>query len=67
MLSEIKNDCKKLLLSLENYEQQSEISCLKEIQAVLKNSELDDFEAIEEIVCILNQYGWNTGARHDFG
>ena len=67
MLSEIKNGCKKLLQSLENYEQQSEVSCVKKIQSILKNPELNDFEAIEEIVCILNRYGWNTGSRHDFG
>ena len=67
VFAEIKSNCEKILCFLESYEQQSEILCLKEIQAVLKNSELDDFEAMEEIVCILNRYGWNTGSRHDFG
>ena len=66
-LEEIKCNCQELLQLLEQYEQDSETLCLKEIQAVLKNSEADDFEAIEEIVCILNKYGQNTGTRHDFG
>lgn len=66
-LEEIKCNCQELLQLLEQYEQGSETLCLKEIQAIIKNSEADDFEAIEEIVCILNKYGWNTGSRHDFG
>ena len=40
---------------------------LKRNSSCYQNKELDDFEAVEEIVEILLEHGWNTGIRHDFG
>ena len=56
-----------MLNALETYENHPDRQCLKEIQAVIQNKELDDFEVVEEIVEILLEHGWNTGIRHDFG
>ncbi len=42
------------------------IRALREIQSVLKNDALSDFEPIEEIVCIFETYHISAGARHDF-
>ncbi len=41
-------------------------NALKEIQNVLINYNNDDFECIEEIVTIMNKYGFNCGKCHDF-
>lgn len=64
---ELKETCKQFLNALEKEEENNDRCCLKEIQAVIKESSKDDFEVIEDIVEIMNQYGWNTGTRHDFG
>lgn len=42
------------------------VMALSEIQKVLKNYETDDFEKIEEIVCIFEKYNLNAGVCHDF-
>ena len=39
---------------------------LAEIQQVLHQNELDDFEMIEEIVCIFEKYNLDAGVCHDF-
>ncbi len=39
---------------------------LGQIVEIVKNKELDDFEAMEEIVCVLEQSGIDCGSRHDF-
>lgn len=66
-MEQLKNCCKQLIKTLEPYENHPDRQCLKEIQSVIKNKELDDFEAVDEIVTILLNYGWDTGARHNFG
>lgn len=45
------------------------IKILGEIQDVLKSKpfEKDDFQKIEEIVCIFEKYHINAGTCHDFG
>ena len=43
------------------------ISMISEIQSILKDSQLDDFNAIEEIVCVFEKHGVDCGERHDFG
>ena len=43
------------------------LACLKEIQAVIQDENLDDFYAIEAIVCIFETYDIDAGFRHDFG
>ncbi len=42
------------------------ISALNEIKTILSNDTLSDFDAIEEIICIFEKYGIDTGNRHDF-
>ncbi len=43
------------------------ISALSEIQNVIQNEDISDFDAVEEIVCIFEKYKISAGARHDFG
>jgi len=40
---------------------------ISEVQQILMDEKLDDFEAIEEIVCLFEKHNLNTGFRHDFG
>ena len=40
---------------------------LQEIQNILANEDLSDFEIVEEIVCIFEKHKLSTGGRHDFG
>ncbi len=42
------------------------IKVLGEIQQVLQNTELDDFEKIEEIVLVFERFNLDAGACHDF-
>ena len=42
------------------------IQMLSEIQAVIKNEDYSDFDAVEEIVCIFEKYKISCGVRHDF-
>ena len=41
------------------------VMALGEIKNVISNDDLSDFDAIEEIVSILEKYNVNCGARHD--
>ncbi len=43
------------------------INALSEIQKVIQNEDISDFDAIEEIVCIFEKYKISAGVRHDFG
>ncbi len=43
------------------------INALSEIQKVIQNDDISDFDAVEEIVCIFEKYKISAGARHDFG
>ena len=43
------------------------LTALNEIQSVIQNTEIvDDFDVVEEIVCIFEKYNINAGWRHDF-
>ena len=42
------------------------INILDEIKNVICNDELSDFDAVEEIVCILEKNNIYCGSRHDF-
>ncbi len=66
-MAQLKSCCKQMIQVLETYENHPDRQCLKEIQSAIKNKELDDFDAVEEIVDIMLEYGWDTGDRHDFG
>ena len=39
---------------------------LQEIQNILANEELSDFEIVEEIVCVFERNKLSAGGRHDF-
>ena len=47
--------------------QTTAINALSEIQEVIKNEEISDFDAMEMIVCIFEKYEIDAGPRHDFG
>ena len=42
------------------------IKALSEIQNVIRNDKISDFDAIEEIVNIFEKYDISAGSRHDF-
>ena len=42
------------------------IEILEEIQQILKNDSLDDFEMIDEIVCVFYKNNIDAGGCHDF-
>lgn len=58
-----KSDFTELHLSVES---ENEI-ILKKIQNILKSYDNNDFMCIEEIVDILESYGFDCGNCHDFG
>lgn len=53
-------------LGLEEVSDSTAVKMIKEIQQVLMNKE-DDFEIVEDIVCIFEKYNVSAGACHDFG
>ncbi|MBQ3053291.1 MAG: hypothetical protein IJC89_00105 [Clostridia bacterium] len=42
------------------------INALSEIQKIIKNDELSDFETVERIVCIFEKYKLDFGSQHNF-
>ncbi len=42
------------------------INMLSEIQRIIKNDLLTDFEIVEEIVCVFEKYNIDAGGCHDF-
>ena len=42
------------------------ITILSEIQEVVKDENISDFDAVERIVCIFEKYNIDAGFRHDF-
>ncbi len=42
------------------------IEALAEIQAIIKDESNSDFNAIEKIVCVFEEYNLDFGARHGF-
>lgn len=44
----------------------SAITALRDIQSVIQNDALSDFNAIEEIINIFEKYNLSFGNRHDF-
>ena len=40
---------------------------LQEIQYILSNEELSDFQIVEEIVCLFEKNNLSAGSCHDFG
>ena len=43
------------------------ITMLSEIQKIIQDDEISDFDAIEKIVVLFEKYGVDAGIRHDFG
>lgn len=43
------------------------INALSDIQRVIQNNNISDFDAVEQIVCIFEKYKISAGTRHDFG
>ncbi len=42
------------------------INILDKIKQIINDDSLTDFEAIEQIVCLLEENNINCGSRHDF-
>ena len=42
------------------------VNALNEIKTVIQNTELDDFEIVEGIICIFEKYNIDVGSQHDF-
>ncbi len=43
------------------------LTVLEEIRCVTQNTEMEnDFDVVEEIVCIFEKYNIDAGGRHDF-
>lgn len=62
----IKGSLENCTIDVNNIANKKAISALNEIKNILCNNNLSDFDAIEEIVCIFEKYGIDTGGRHDF-
>ena len=62
----IKGSLENCTIDVNNIANTKAISVLNEIKNILCNNNLSDFDAIEEIVCIFEEYGIDTGGRHDF-
>ena len=62
----IKGSLENCTIDVNNIANKKAISALNEIKNILCNNNLSDFDAIEEIVCIFEEYGIDTGGRHDF-
>lgn len=43
------------------------IKALSEIQEIVQNDNISDFDAIEQIVNVFEKYKISSGIRHDFG
>lgn len=43
------------------------LQMLQKIKTIIKDDGLNDFECIEEIVCIFEEMGSTGGSRHDLG
>ncbi len=69
--SEVANSVYNLLknydICLEETVEIEAATILSEIRDVIVNVDLSDFDAIEEIVCILEKHNIYAGDRHDFG
>ena len=62
----IKGSLENCTIDVNNIANTKAIPALNEIKNILCNNNLSDFDAIEEIVCIFEEYGIDTGGRHDF-
>ena len=62
----LKTTLENCTIDIKNIANTRAISALNAIKEVLSNDTLCDFDAIEEIICIFEKYGIDTGNRHDF-
>ncbi len=63
----IRNRLENIDIDINQIAQTTAISALSEIQRVVQNDKLSDFDAMEEIVLIFEKYNMDCGVRHDFG
>jgi hypothetical protein len=42
------------------------IKALSEIKEIIHDEEKEDFDVVEEIVCVFEKYNIDIGGRHDF-
>lgn len=54
------------LLGIDEVYDSTAVEMIKEIQQILINKD-DDFEIVEDIVCVFEKYNISAGTCHDFG
>ena len=54
------------LLGVDEVYDSTAVEMIKEIQQILINKD-DDFEIVEDIVCVFEKYNISAGTFHDFG
>ncbi|MBR4893458.1 MAG: hypothetical protein IKZ35_05725 [Clostridia bacterium] len=62
----INNNLKDLEIDASQIADTTAIKMLSEIQKIIKDKNYSDFDAIEEIVGIFENYNIDAGFRHDF-
>jgi len=60
------NHIKELDIDINNIVQTKALEVLRKIQDIVCDDNLSDFDAMEKIVCIFEEYGLDAGVRHDF-
>lgn len=63
----ILNNIDNIEIDADNIADSKAISALSEIQCVIQNDDISDFDIIEEIIKIFEKYNISAGSRHDFG
>lgn len=58
---------KDIYVDMDQLVENKAIGALSEIQEVICDEGISDWDAIEQIVCIFEKYNINAGTRHDFG
>lgn len=60
------NKLENLDIDINEIVQTTAVSALSDIQSVLKDAAISDFEAIEKIVLIFEKHNISYGSRHDW-
>lgn len=63
----ILNNIDNIEIDADNIADSKAISALSEIQCVIQNDDISDFDIVEEIIKIFEKYNISAGSRHDFG
>ena len=56
-----------LEIDVDEFPDSMALNVLEEIKKVIQNEEYSDFDKVEKIVCLFEEYDIDAGACHDFG